>query len=165
MNSKRILFLKSHIGSYTRSDGTFVQAHDDKRAKSGLHEELSQRHNSASANGIHAMIAHDVPSGRHRPVFTHQDGSKKMGPLFDKRDAAVDHAAKYLETGGKHGREFVGRKFKFDSQLKLANGDWEVYNQNEDTLFLRPLKGKGKPIALPISTVTAAAKSGTAKEI
>lgn len=31
MNARRILFLKAHVSAYTKKDGTFVAAHEDKR--------------------------------------------------------------------------------------------------------------------------------------
>lgn len=54
-----IIFLKSHVAGYTRSDGAYVSPHEDKRTKK-THSYTYHLEHNGKAKPVHGMIdAHD----------------------------------------------------------------------------------------------------------
>lgn len=90
-----ILFVKSHISGYTRADGTFVAAHEDKRAaaaKDGFDVENTYFHYSHDPN-----------------IEGVSEGKGRFGGLFALKDRKA--AANY----GPHGHEFAAKGPVFDN--------------------------------------------------
>lgn len=102
---KLVLFLKSHVGAYTRADGTVVQAHETNRPAAGLHHrDLREGDQFVSASGEHHEYSH-TERGLGRMVVhtaaghtfpTERDGTlkgfKKTGHNFMDRAAAMSES-------------------------------------------------------------------------
>lgn len=120
---KVILFLKAHVDTYTRGDGTVVQAHDDSRpvyAKphpSGKHAHGDQvffPHPDPKKRGKNALgtylghsedgksvIRHDQGGGKHY-VVEHGDVKPARGvPKPAEKKEMGPSFADYLRSGGR----------------------------------------------------------------
>lgn len=90
---ERVDMLKSHIDAYTRSDGTVVQAHEDKRAKKEDLESLSNKYSDhltrkgaeweTGGKKIPASeIPADAPEFTHKQVYGHDGRSSPVSDDF-----------------------------------------------------------------------------------
>lgn len=84
MSADSLLFVKSHVNAFTRKDGTFVAAHDDKRTAASVTaaqgsdkpnkrvvSKLKKQHKS-SATDLKSTLSHELSSGN----TEYDDGSK-----------------------------------------------------------------------------------------
>lgn len=113
--------LKAHVDSYTRSDGTVVQAHDDKRqaavapmSKRRINN-ITEKHGgkmipkgdewSTRSSAIPASDVSKVPEFSHKEVYGH-DGKTNPGTRFSPVFAAKKHQGFVIKHPSGH-RSFV----------------------------------------------------------
>lgn len=68
MSKPVIIFAKAHVDSYTRSDGTVVQAHDDSRQSASVKKPMPKSHTKLHADAAKG-VAHSQPHAeRHKEL-------------------------------------------------------------------------------------------------
>lgn len=140
-----IIFVKSHIGQYTRKDGAVVQAHDDNRQAAQAPNEAVDRLPSEKRAQWHA--AHQA---HHEIVNQHMPNAKReMDEHKAKHKIAIDEHAKHhalaseaAENGDNEGAVNHGRiayqaslrSFVATANHKKASSEYEKHAKRADAL-------------------------------
>ena len=132
---KPLLFLKAHVGSYTRADGTVVQAHETNRPAAGLHHrDMREGDQFVSASGEHHEYSHTergigrmvVHTAAGHTFPTERDGSlkgfKKTGHNFMDRAASAGHAAPAEGEVGHEEHKAYGKYFRKGDKVRDQYG-------------------------------------------
>lgn len=109
-----ILFFKSHVDTYTRKDGTVVQAHDDKRqaaAKDWRDEEnWHSRMQGKMKTHSEAELRYIIKDAREAAKLAYERGNDKKGGQYEDE---AHYAAQELHKRGEGVRE---AKAKYDRE-------------------------------------------------
>lgn len=147
---EKIDLLKSHVAAYTRKDGAFVAAHDDKRVAKqdadGLSGDVSLDHPAyntpqklkgyTSKVGItphQATSARDAANViiRNNPKWTKED-HKRLADAHQK--AAEAHHDKWSEVADEAAQKTWGRKFAFGDYRISGIASDEFSAEHKDKL-------------------------------
>lgn len=112
-NAPVLLFFKSHIDTYTRKDGTVVQAHDDKRtaAKDWRDEEnWHSRMQGKMKTHSEAELRYIIKDAREAAKLAYERGNDKKGGQYEDE---AHYAAQELHKRGEGVRE---AKAKYDAE-------------------------------------------------
>jgi len=169
----RLLLLKSHVAAYTRKDGTFVAAHDDKRsaharlpsddpkavAKQSLSAESAAH---VRADRIVASKANPADKARERGfrdammgLPSRRDGFSKISQV--SYDQGVERAKKMRET--LKGRPWMETELERDG----SKWRWAVYEEGKHIASGEAKTEKAAGQAVDDARVRAAEKRAAAK--
>ena len=131
------LFFKAHVDTYTRKDGTVVQAHDDKRQ---AHKETLKRFHEAHVPDSENHLSH-VPDHKMRQFDKgHIDDLKASGHIehgdITNGDNEYDDRGHYITEKGRKAlagkgdsldrtpKEAAELRDKFHSDVRKPNAEW-----------------------------------------
>jgi len=177
---------KSHVSAYTKTDGTFVQAHEDKRAKHAdlkperLYSKMADADDRGGREAVHEL-AHDII--QHRPdleehvrreaadlgysLSTEGGSSNKKAPEGDEHKA-TSKAAIGHEAVADQILEFIRQSPKAKFGLRVVAPDYDEYESLKPGSSLPNSKrwedGDYTDVELP-GTSTASIKENTKEGI
>lgn len=128
-----ILLFKSHIDTYTRKDGTVVQAHDDKRqaaAKDWRDEEnWHSRMQGKMKTHSEAELRYIIKDAREAAKLAYERGNDKKGGQYEDE---AHYAAQELHKRGEGVRE---AKAKYDAEQVQPKAHPNGKHQVGDSVF------------------------------
>ena len=138
-NAPVILLFKSHIDTYTRKDGTVVQAHDDKRTKREEaqragndgkdwrdEENWHSRMQGKMKTHSEAELRYIIKDAREAAKLAYERGNHKKGGQYEDE---AHYAAQELHKRGEGVRE---AKRAYDNEkAEKPPGIWEDEKQRE----------------------------------
>lgn len=134
--SPTILFFKSHVDTYTRKDGTVVQAHEDKRqaaAKDWRDEEnWHSRMQGKMKTHSEAELRYIIKDAREAARLAYERGNDKKGGQYEDE---AHYAAQELHKRGEGVRE---AKAKYDQEKASQGG----IKPGQEVMFEHPDKGR-----------------------
>jgi|GEM_PF-2429956 len=159
MDQNKFDLLKSHIDAYTRKDGSFVQAHDDKRVAATFNgNAVSEKHGDKmlrkepewKKNGRqnekipHSDVA-GAPEFSHKEVYGHDGHTSPAGSDFSKEFAAkapqhfvlrhADGARSFVNTEGSAYARYHAPVDSEKADGKTGSAAPQTKSKNEDWGF------------------------------